>query len=137
MSRSVINPPGLAAPLGPYSYAVAVEGGRLLFVSGCVALDASGNLVGKGDVSRQTEQVMQNLKAVIEAAGGSLADVVKVTNYMRDAREFPKLAAVRARYLVPPYPASTMVEVSRLIHEDMLVEIEAIALIKARGQSTA
>jgi len=133
MKRSVINPPGLAAPLGPYSYAVKVEGGQLLFVSGCVALDDSGKLVGKGDVTIQTEQIMENLKTVIEAAGGSLADVIKVTNYMRDAREFPKLAAVRARYLVPPYPASTMVEVSRLIHEDMLVEIEAIALVHEHG----
>lgn len=132
MKRDVINPASLAAPLGPYSYGVKVEGGRLLFVSGCVALDGKGKLVGKGDVTKQTEQVMENLKAVIEAAGGSLADVIKVTNYMRDAREFPKLAEVRARYLTPPYPASTMIEVSRLIHEDMLVEIEAVAMIGAR-----
>jgi len=131
MARSAINPANLAAPLGPYSYAVKVEGGQLLFVSGCVALDESGKLVGKGDVAQQSEQVMKNLKTVIEAAGGTLADVVKVTNYMRDAREFPKLAEVRARYLTPPYPASTMVEVSRLIHEDMLVEIEAMAVIPA------
>lgn len=131
MDRTVINPPNLAAPLGPYSYAVKVEGGQLLFISGCVALDAAGEIVGKGDVARQSEQVMKNLKVVIEAAGGSLSDVVKVTNYMRDANEFPKLAEVRARYLRPPYPASTMVEVSRLIHEDMLVEIEAIAMIPA------
>lgn len=96
-----------------------------------MALDESGKLVGKGDVGQQSEQVMKNLKTVIEAAGGTLADVVKVTNYMRDAREFPKLAEVRARYLTPPYPASTMVEVSRLIHEDMLVEIEAMAVIPA------
>lgn len=130
MSRNVVNPPNLAAPLGPYSYAVKVEGGELLFISGCVALDAAGNVVGKGDVAKQAEQVMENIKTILETAGGSLADVVKVTNYMRDAREFPKLAAVRSRYLTKPYPASTMVEVSRLIQDDLLVEIEAIAMIR-------
>jgi reactive intermediate/imine deaminase len=131
MERSVINPAGVAAPLGPYSYAVKVGGGELLFISGCVALDGQGRLVGKGDVVAQTEQVMINLKAVVEAAGGALSDVVKITNYMRDAREFPKLAQVRSRYLTPPYPASTMVEVTRLIHDDMLVEIEAIAVLQS------
>lgn len=132
MTRNVVNPPGLAPALGPYSYGVKVQNGELLFISGCVALDESGRLVGKGDVALQAEQVMKNLKAVVEAAGGALSDIVKVTNYMRDAREFPKLAAVRARYLPAPFPASTMVEVSRLIHEDMLVEIEAIAVIQAK-----
>lgn len=133
MERNVVNPTNLAAPLGPYSYAVKVAGGELLFISGCVALDENGALVGKGDVAAQSEQAMKNMKTVIEAAGGTLGDVVKITNYLRDAREFPKLAQVRSRYLIQPYPASTMVEVSRLIHEDMLVEIEAIAVLNSSG----
>lgn len=129
MERTTINPPGLAKAVGPYSYAVKTSGGSLLFVSGCVAFDADGNLVGRGDLAKQTEQTMENLKAVLEAAGASLRDVVKITNYVRDADEFPKLAAVRVRYLKEPYPASTLVEVKRLMYDDLLVEIEAIAVV--------
>lgn len=129
MERVTINPPKLAKPVGPYSYAVKASGGSLLFVSGCVAFDGDGNIVGKGDLRKQTKQTMENLKAVLEAAGGSLRDVVKITNYVRNAEEFPKLAEIRAQYLKEPYPASTLIEVKRLLYDELLVEIEAVAVI--------
>jgi reactive intermediate/imine deaminase len=131
MARDVVNPKGLAAPLGPYSYAVRATG-DLLFVSGLVALDDAGNVVGKNDVAQQTEQIMRILQAVLADAGSTFHDVIKVTNYMIDVSEFAKVAPVRARYLTPPYPASTTVEVSRLIRDDLLIEIEAIALLGPR-----
>src|SRR5579862_7620606 len=125
MGRVAVNPQGLAPPLGPYSYAVRATG-ELLFVSGCVALDEAGNVVGKNDVAKQTEQIMQILQTILRAGGSSFHDVIKVTNYMIDISEFPKVAPVRARYLVQPYPASTTVEVRRLIRDDLLIEIEAV-----------
>jgi 2-iminobutanoate/2-iminopropanoate deaminase len=131
MARDVVNPKGLAAPLGPYSYAVRATG-DLLFVSGLVALDDGGNVVGKNDVAQQTEQIMKILQAVLADAGSTFHDVIKVTNYMIDVSEFAKVAPVRARYLTTPYPASTTVEVSRLIRDDLLIEIEAIALLGPR-----
>jgi 2-iminobutanoate/2-iminopropanoate deaminase len=130
MNRDVINPAGLAAPLGPYSYGVKTTGGQLLFISGCVALDGLGNIVGKGDVAAQTDQIMRNLQAVIETAGGTMRDVVKITNYMLDIGEFPKVAPVRMRYLAEPFPASTTVQVSKLIRDEFLIEVEAIAVIR-------
>lgn len=129
MLRDTINPSDLAQPVGPYSWGVKTQGGSLLFISGCVAFGADGKIIGKGDIEKQTEVTMENLKRVVEAAGGSLKNVVKITNYVRDADDFKKLAEVRAKYLTPPYPASTLIEVNRLLYEDLLVEIEAIAVI--------
>jgi len=76
---------------------------------------------------------MKNLQAVLEGAGGTMRDVVKITNYMLDIGEFPKVAPVRTRFLSPPFPASTTVEVSKLIRDDFLIEVEAIAVIDLRN----
>jgi len=129
MERESINPEGLASPLGPYSYAVRVRDGELLFISGCVAVDAAGNTVGRGDVALQVEQIMKILESVLIHAGGTLRDVVKITSYMIDIAQFPKVAPVRARYLTQPYPASTTVQVSKLIRDDFLIEVEAVAVL--------
>ena len=134
MQRVSINPEGLASPLGPYSYAVKVTDGEMLFISGCVAVDAAGNTVARGDVAGQVEQIMKIIERVLTHAGGTLRDVVKITNYMIDIAEFPKVAPVRARYLKEPYPASTTVQVSKLIRDDFLIEVEAIAVIR-RGEA--
>jgi reactive intermediate/imine deaminase len=130
MERLSINPQGLAAALGPYSYAVKVTDGELLFISGCVAVDAAGNTVGSGDVAAQVEQIMKIIERILTEAGGTLRDVVKITNYMIDIAQFPNVAPVRARYLRQPYPASTTVQVSKLIRDDFLIEVEAIAVIR-------
>ncbi len=129
MVRETINPADLATPVGPYSWGVKTKDGSLLFISGCVAFDADGSIAGKGDIRKQTEVTMENLKRVVEAAGGSLKDIVKITNYVRNADDFPKLAEVRKKYLTAPFPASTLIEVKRLLYEDLLIEIEAIAVI--------
>src|SRR5437763_5609066 len=124
VAKRSINPEAIAPPVGPYSHVVtAPPGGRIVFCAGAVALDANGNVVGKGDIVAQTRQVMENLRLALEAAGATFADVVKVTNYVLDASEWQTVLPVRAEYLREPYPASTFVEVNALMFPDLLISI--------------
>ena len=123
-----IMPPAVAAPTGPWSPAVRTGPGEMLFIAGCVAVDENGNVIGSGDIEAQTHQVMKNFKAVVEAAGMTMADVVKITNFLTDVRDYPAMATVRQQYLKEPYPASTMVEVTGFLYQGLLVEIEGIAV---------
>ena len=126
--KTVINPPQMAAPTG-YSYAIK-KSGTPVFVSGQVALDGKGALVGENDVAAQVEQVMANLRTVVEACGGSLDDVVKLTIYVTDPSYRPAVAAARQRHFKEgQYPASTYLVVSALAVPQLLVEIEAVAMI--------
>lgn len=129
MGRQAINPEGLTDPVGPYSHVVTAPPGRLVYVAGQVAFDAEENVVGKGDIVAQTRQVMQNIEIALEAAGATFADVVKITNYITDVDLFPQMASVRREYLREPFPASTLIEVSGLIHPDLLIEIEVVAVV--------
>lgn len=109
--------------------AVSVEGKRMIFVSGQLAWDAKGNPVGKGDMRAQFEQVGQNLKNALEAAGASLSDVVKAVTYVTDMDAFFKCIDIREKYFGPGWPTSTTFEVSRLAHPDMMIEIDFIAVV--------
>jgi reactive intermediate/imine deaminase len=133
MRTTAMNPESIAPPVGNYSHAVRIETGDgvLLFVSGQVAYDPAGNLVGEGDMARQTEQVFENLKAVLEANGGSFSDVVKISTFMTDIGQLAGVREVRARYLPDPPPASTTVEVSGLFRPEALIEVEVVAAIPA------
>jgi reactive intermediate/imine deaminase len=113
-----------------YSAAFDVDAGRLVFVAGQVAMDEQGKTVGVGDIGAQTRQVLTNVGKVLEAAGASFDDVVKVTVYVTELSNLPALQAVRPEFFREPYPASTLVEVSRLINPEWLVEIEAIAIVE-------
>jgi 2-iminobutanoate/2-iminopropanoate deaminase len=130
MTKQALNPDGLPAPVGPYSNVVTTGPGRLVFVAGQIAFDANGELVGAGDIAAQTRQVMENIRLALEAAGATFADVVRVVNYITDVSLFGEMAAVRKEYLVEPYPASTLVEVSALMFPEVLIEIEAIAVVE-------
>lgn len=124
----------MADPVGPYAHVVsAPPGGRLVYCAGAVAFDANGNLVGKGDIVAQTRQTMENLRIALAATGAAFADVVKVTNYVTDASQWPRVLPVRAEYLTEPYPASTFVEVSALMFPELLIEIEAVAVVHDGG----
>jgi enamine deaminase RidA (YjgF/YER057c/UK114 family) len=130
MSKESLNPAGLAEPKGPYAnVTAAAPGGRLVFTAGAVAFDASGEIVGVGDVLAQTEQVMANLEIALAAAGAGFADVTKITMYMVDVTDYPKVAQVRQRYLSEPFPASTLIGVDTLMYPELLVEIEAVAVV--------
>ena len=113
-----------------FSNGVAVSGGTLLFVSGQLAFDAQMNLVGKGDMGAQTRKVLDNIKAVVEGAGGKFDDIIRVTVYVSDITRFREIHDARLEYFRQGnLPASTMIEVSGFVHPDALIEIEAIAQI--------
>ena len=116
---------------GSFAPGVAVEGKRLIFVSGNVAVDASGQLVGKGDVGAQTRQIFRNIEAVLAEAGATLRDVVKITTFIVPMDRYAEFAAVRAEVFGGKYPASSTVGVSSLVSPDYLIEIEAIAVVDA------
>ena len=127
MIRRELRVAALAEPISHYTDAVVA--GDLLFVSGLVGIDGEGALVGGDDVVAQTRQVFENLHAVLEAAGCGFEDVVKVTVYLTDVDDRPKLNPVRQEVFGDARPASTLVEVSRLAVPGAKVEIEAVALI--------
>ena len=129
MKKKIIIPEGLSQPLGIYSEAVQVKGNDLLFISGITARDPKGDIVGKGNMKRQTEQVLENMKRILDSVGATFDNIVKVTVFVTDLSHFKEIHEVRARYFKKDYPASTLVQVSRLVHEDMLIEIEAIAVL--------
>jgi enamine deaminase RidA (YjgF/YER057c/UK114 family) len=112
-----------------YSHVVSVEGRRTIYVSGQLARDKGGNVVGKGDMRAQLRQVGENVKAALEAAGASLGDLVKTTTFVTDIDEYFKHVDVRMEYFGAALPTSTTVEVRRLAHPDFLVEIEAVAML--------
>lgn len=121
-----------AGPARGYSTAVQVDLGTctMVIISGQVALDKEGNLVGKGDLARQTGQVFINIKTIVEAAGGTMDDLVKIGIYMLDAREVQAFRDVRDKFInIKNPPASTLVQVSGLFRPDLLVEVEATAII--------
>lgn len=109
--------------IGPYSQAVVVNG--MVFTSGQIPLTADGRLVS-GDIGEQTEQVIRNLRAVLEAAGASLANVVKTTVFLKDMQDFEKMNEVYEKHFSGHKPARSCVEVSRL-PKDVRIEIEAVA----------
>ena len=115
----------------PFShYTDAVRAGELLFVSGCIAVEGDGQLVGGDDVVAQTRQVFANLTAVLAAAGAGLADVVKVTVFLTDVADREAVNTVRREAFGETRPASTLVEVSGLVIDGARVEIEAVALLR-------
>src|SRR5262245_14114427 len=112
-----------------YSPVVVVNGGTLVLVSGLLARDVEGNIIGKGDMGAQIRQVGENLRLALESAGATLDDLVRTCTYTTDIEEFFKHVEVRQEYLGKAMPTSTTVEVRRLSHPDFLVEIEAFAMI--------
>lgn len=125
LSRRVVGGQVLYAPV------VTVVPGRLVFVSGLLSRDANGEIVGRNDMAAQIDQVGRNLETALAAAGCSLADLVRTQTFTTDIDEFFRHTVVRMKYFRSPLPTSTTVEVCRLSHPDLLVEIEAIAVASA------
>jgi 2-iminobutanoate/2-iminopropanoate deaminase len=127
MNKHVIATDQAPAAIGPYSQ--GVHAGYLVFTAGQIPLDPATQQVVTGGITEQTTRVLENLKAILQAGGTSLAQVVKTTVYLKDMKDFAAMNAVYGAYLGPegvPPPARTAVEVSRL-PKDVLVEIEAVA----------
>jgi 2-iminobutanoate/2-iminopropanoate deaminase len=129
VSKQIIQTDLAPAPVGPYNQAI-VATGKMLFVSGQIAIDPTSNqLVYEGDVAKQTERVMANLEAILKQAGATFEDVVKTGVFLKDMNDFATMNGVYARYFnEATAPARACVEVARL-PKDVLVEIDCIAVI--------
>jgi len=125
--RQAVSAPDAAKPIGPYS--PAIRAGNLLFVSGQVGFDPATGALVDGDISAQTDQVMRNIRSLLQAAGTDFAHVVRTTVYLADMNEFAPMNEVYARYVVEPPPARSTVQVARL-PRDARVEIDVIAVIE-------
>ena len=128
MPFSTITTPE-ARPVANYKMATRMEGGRLVYISGQVAWDASGNIVGKGDVGAQARQAFRNLRQVLQAAGGDLGSLMKMTTYITRIEDRPAVAEARGEVFDGEVPASTLIVVKSLFHPDFLVEIEGVAVV--------
>ena len=129
--KRFVNPPGLK-PLGMYSNA-ACGRGTMVFIAGQVAVDAEGNIVGRGDIEAQAVQVFENLKLALGAAGATFEDVLKLTIFIKDLTPAARKAVmgVRGRYISHANPpAATMIGIDQLVEEDLLVEVEAVAVVE-------
>lgn len=132
MHKQIINPSSLPAPRG-YNHGILVTGGRLLFLAGQDASDAGGQIVGPGDLVVQFEQVLRNFQAVVEEAGGSLQDIVKLNIFVRDRDDYvanlKPLGEIFRSYFDGYYPTMALFEVSGFFREETLIELEGLAVI--------
>jgi enamine deaminase RidA (YjgF/YER057c/UK114 family) len=122
-------PKVLGTTVASYSLGRVVEAGRVVFVSGQIALDENEDIVGADDVGAQSSYIFGQIDKLLAEAGAGLADVVKITTYLTDMSRYKEFAAARERAFTKPYPASAAVGASALFHPSALVEIEAIAVI--------
>lgn len=128
MERTYLEPAGIAPPPEPYSHAIRC--GDTLYIAGQVAFDENNETVGIGDPRRQAEQVWHNIRLAVESAGGTLADVVKITVFLKDVRHAPAEIGVREQLFEPGrYPICTLVQVANLGLPDLLMEVDAIAVL--------
>ena len=133
MPKKIINPPTLPEPRG-FNHGFLVSGGQLLFLAGQDASDAEGNIVAPGDIAAQFEQVVRNLKAVVEEAGGSLQDIVKLNLFVSDRDAYvanlKSIGQIHRSYFGDHYPAMALFEVSAFFREGNMIEMEGMAVIE-------
>ena len=130
----IFNPETMAKPTAGYSQVAEVGEGKIVYIAGQVALDKSGNLVGKDDFRAQVQQVFENLKAAVEASGGDFHDVIKMNYYCAasvDPAQMAVVREVRDKYVnTANPPTSTFVFVQRLVRPEWLIEVDAVAVVK-------
>jgi reactive intermediate/imine deaminase len=131
MTKRQIRTDSVREPMGHFSQAIEIDAkGKLVFISGMTARRADGSIAAIGDIEGQTRQVCENIKAAVEAAGGTMDDICRVDVYVRNIEHFEKIHKVRREYFKSPPPASTMVEVTKMVSPEYLIEINAIALVQ-------
>ncbi len=127
MAREIIEPKSVHSTVGVgYSHVARV--GDTVYIAGQIALNRSGDLVGEDDIEAQTQQVFENLEAILKELGGSLNDIVKMTTYLTDRSQLEAFRRVRNRYLSDPFPPNTLLFINGLAQPEYLVEIEAVAV---------
>ena len=134
MPKKLINPASLAPPRG-FNHGILVTGGHCLFLAGQTASDAQGNIVAPGDIVGQYDQILRNHQAVVEAAGGAMPDVVKMTIFVSDKSLYlanlAQIGQVHRRYFGSYYPAMALFEITSFFQEQALIELDGIAMIGA------
>ncbi len=128
MAREIIHPASVHSTAG-VGYSHVAKAGDTVYIAGQIALDAGGNLSGKGDVEAQTHQVYANLQAILDELGGGLEDIVKLTTYLTERSHLEAFRRVRNRFFSDAFPPNTLLFVSGLAHPDYLVEVEAVAFL--------
>lgn len=132
MDKTIINPPELPQPNG-FNHGMLVTGGRLLFLAGQTASNAQGQIVAPWDLVMQYEQVLRNLKVVVEAAGGQMQDIVQTTIFVRNRDDYlahlKALGQIHRTFFGNYYPTTALFEISRFFQEEARIEIEGIAVI--------
>ena len=123
------NPGEVWSPFGAFSMGVIQGDGQIVNLKGQVALDSDGNIIGKGDMRAQTEQVLKNIESVLESIGGEMTDIFSLTHFVTDIDEFMKTGDIRTKYFKEPYPVTTTVQIVRLYDPELLVEITSSAEI--------
>jgi 2-iminobutanoate/2-iminopropanoate deaminase len=135
MTTTFHNPPAAPPPAGPYSNLADVDLGtaRLLILAGQVALDEGGRVVGENDMRAQTAFIFDAIAALLADRGATFADVVNIRTYLADMNQRAAYGEIRRRYLGDPLPTSTTVEVSRLLHPGLLLEVDVTAVVPGKG----
>jgi len=132
MGKDIINPATLPRPRG-FSHGILVSGGQLLFLAGQTGSDARGNIVAPGDLVAQYEQVLRNLRTVVEAVGGKMQDIVKINIFVRNRDDYlahlKPLGQVHRSFFGDYYPAAALFEISHFFQDDALIEIEGMAVL--------
>ncbi len=123
------NPDNVWAPFGAFSMVVLQGTGQVVHLKGQVALDASGAIIGAGDMRAQVRQVLTNIETVLATIGGKMSDVISLTQYMTDIQAFMQTGDIRKEFFAAPYPITTTVEVAALYNPEIIIEITAIAEI--------
>ncbi len=127
--KEFINPPNVAETRKKYGYSQAIRAGNTIYLAGMVAWDEQGNVIGKGDFAAQAAQCYENIKRTLEAAGGKMEDIVWMTLLNKDVRHWPEQSAAGKKYFGRHFPAATCIQVAGLFDPDLLLEVQAIAVI--------
>jgi 2-iminobutanoate/2-iminopropanoate deaminase len=124
-----VNPANVWSPFGAFSMAVIQGEGRIVHLKGQVALDAQGQVVGAGDMRVQVRKVLENIREVLASMGGQMGDIVSLVHFCTDIAQFMGVGDIRKEFFAAPFPVTTTVEIGRLYHPELMVEIAAIAEI--------
>jgi len=137
MGKTIINPPSLSRPRG-FNHGILTTGGRLLFLAGQTASDAEGRILAPGNLVAQYEQVLRNLQAVVEAAGGKMQDITKINIFVSDRNDhhahLKPLGQVHRSFFGDYYPATALFEISRFFQDEALIEIEGMAVLNSDNE---
>ena len=124
-----VNPSGVWSPFGTFSMAVIQGDGQVVHLKGQVSLDQAGQVVGAGDMRQQVRTVLENIRAVLASMGGTTGDVVSLVHYATDIESFMATGDIRTEFFQHPFPVTTTVQVARLYHPDLVIEVTAVAEI--------